>query len=84
MNLFSQRRADPRRIGPNRAAFYRGMAFSWLALAATERRIAATLGRSPASEALARRREALAVARANLVRVRDRDALARAYGLRLP
>ncbi len=84
MNLVSQHRLDPDRVEPNRAAFYRGMAFAWLALAAAERRIAASLGRSPDPKAQAGRRNALAVARANLARVRDRDALARAYGLRLP
>lgn len=84
MNALTRRglRLEERRT--TLAAFYRGQAFAWLALAGMDRRIAALVGCAADPGSLETRRTALASARANLARVRERDAWARVHGHRLP
>jgi hypothetical protein len=84
MNALTRRglQLDERRT--SLAAFYRGVAFAWLVMAATDRRMAALFGRSVDPQCLATRRQVLAAARTNLARARERDAWARTHGHQLP
>ena len=73
---------DPYRMSP--AAFWRDAAFWWLAKAQSDRLIAALAGRSTDPRCAAIRANAIAEARANLAKVRDRAAKAGELGHRLP
>jgi hypothetical protein len=84
MDAFTRRGPQLDRRRTSLAAFYRGIAFSWLAMAGMDRRIAALVGPTADPKSRETRCHALASARANLARVRERDAWAPAHGHRLP
>jgi hypothetical protein len=84
MNALTRRGLQLQERRTSLAAFHRGMAFSWLAMAGMDRRIAALVGRTADPKSLETRCHALASTRTNLARVRERDAWARAHGHRLP
>ena len=73
---------DPFRMAP--AAFWRDASFWWLGKVQSDRTIATLASRSADPRCAAIRANAIAEARANLAKVRNRDAKAREHGHRLP
>ena len=85
MNAYVARRGtdfDPYAMSP--AAFWRDASFWWLEKVASDRTIAALAGRSADPRCAAIRANAIAEARANLAKVRDRAVKAREHGHRIP